>query len=425
MFKLRKRPAKRAQKKAFSTEGAEVLEVRKLLSASDPNDQIVEAMNVGQITSQQTWTGAIDPKTDVDMYKFNVTAGQKVRFTISTSGGLEPRLRVFGTISSGRPPQEMTSRTGSFEYTFTNGGTYYLGLSESANRFYSPTTGRGDRFAPDSRTGTYSLRFSTPSPGDRDDQISEAIDLGRAKSKTRSVRGRIGNSTDVDMYKFRVGAGQRVRFDIDKTTGGLDSYLRLFDSRGQQLNFNDDGVGPRETRGLDSYFEHTFTSSGTFFVGVSAYGNQEYNAVTGGSDNTARTTGNFTLRMKRLSTGDPDDQIREATSLGGVSSTRTKEASGSISNGKDVDMYSFSITAQHTVRIRAQGMHLRLFYLRDGRLTEWAAGDSFISSGTGLGGTLYVSVSGIGNTEFDPVTGTGDRPGSTGRYTLTVSATRR
>ncbi len=66
------------------------------------------------------------------------------------------------------------------------------------------------------------------------------------------------------MYRFTVTAGQLVDFDIDTTLngqGGLGSYIRLFDSQGQQLAANNDGAAPGEnTIGFDAYLRYGFVN---------------------------------------------------------------------------------------------------------------------------------------------------------------------
>ena len=51
------------------------------------------------------------------------------------------------------------------------------------------------------------------------------------------------------MYRFTVSDGQEIGFDLDTAaTNGLnDSILRLFDSAGDELAFNDDGALPGES----------------------------------------------------------------------------------------------------------------------------------------------------------------------------------
>ena len=133
-------------------------------------------------------------------------------------------------------------------------------------------------------------------PEDPNDQISEATSLS-SMAQTRVGVGTIDSPTAVDMWSFTVLAGQRISFDIDRPSGSsLDSYIRLFDSSGTPLSggSNDDGAGPSEPQSFESYLERTFTTGGTYYIGVSGHGNNNYDPVGGGSDQNG-SAGNYTL----------------------------------------------------------------------------------------------------------------------------------
>ena len=123
---------------------------------------------------------------------------------------------------------------------------------------------------------------------DTDDSLAEAVSLGAISTTAKTVDASITPDVDVDMYRFTVTAGQVVDFDIDTTlngSGGLGSYLRLFDAQGQELAFNNDATAPGETEiGFDAYLRHTFPSRGTFYVGVSNFNNAQYDPITGDGD---------------------------------------------------------------------------------------------------------------------------------------------
>ena len=154
------------------------------------------------------------------------------------------------------------------------------------------------------------------------------------------------------MYRFTVNANQVVDFDIDTTLngpGGLGSYLRLFNSQGQQLAFNNDGMAPGENLlGYDAYLRYTFSSRGTYYLGVSNVTNTQYNPATGNGDTAGglHAIGDYQLIVQTAPTipDDPDDEISEAAALGSVSTT-PQTVTASITPNVDVDMYRFSVTA--------------------------------------------------------------------------------
>jgi hypothetical protein len=140
----------------------------------------------------------------------------------------------------------------------------------------------------------YTRTSSTIHYNDPDDTISEAITMSVGSSRT----GAITPNWDVDMYRFTVSAGQTLSFDIDRPSGSLDSYIRLFNSSGTQLAGNDDGVGPSpEYHNYESYLEYTFASSGTYYLGVSCLGNTGYSPATGLNDSGTGGTGDYTLTV--------------------------------------------------------------------------------------------------------------------------------
>jgi len=115
-----------------------------------------------------------------------------------------------------------------------------------------------------------------------------------------AVSGTIGDgpyaSADVDLYAVSVAAGSVLTVDIDAsslaTPSSLDSYVRIFNASGAQVAFNDDGSGTS-----DSLATFTATASGTYYVGVSSYGNSGYSPATAGTGKAGSTTGNYTAKV--------------------------------------------------------------------------------------------------------------------------------
>jgi len=104
--------------------------------------------------------------------------------------------------------------------------------------------------------------------------------------------GQIGDgqfgSRDVDLFKVVLQAGQSLTIDVDANSlplsSTLDSYVRLFDSRGRELARNDDANGS-----LDSFLSVITRTAGTYYVGISGYGNSAYTATRAGSGRTGST----------------------------------------------------------------------------------------------------------------------------------------
>ena len=175
---------------------------------------------------------------------------------------------------------------------FTSNDNVFIGIIVDSDRRNSE--GQGERNNSNRGLGRDKDRLtirqtSTPTTSDNDinDQMSEAMNLGRL---TRQVRrtGDIDSATDVDLFRLSVRAGQTLRFDIDGRSFVFDSYLRLFDSSGRQIAANNNRAAPGEHRSLESYIEHRFTRSGTYYVGVSGNGNSSYSPISGRFDSNGR-----------------------------------------------------------------------------------------------------------------------------------------
>jgi pimeloyl-ACP methyl ester carboxylesterase len=225
---------------------------------------------------------------------------------------------LIATVVQGQhaPPQ-------AFEVWNCGGGTLVYSVSDDATWLsVMPTggtsTGEHDLIQVQYSTsslqpGQYSGRITVTDPNasnspqyiyvtlvveDADDQIAEAKSAG---DMTRTIAdangGSIDQTTDVDMWFFHAVAGQRISVDIDIPSfwTGLNSYIRLFDSNGSELAFNNDGRGPGESSSSDSYLEYTIPSTGRYYVGVSAYPNTSYNPNNGSGDTPGNTTGAYDL----------------------------------------------------------------------------------------------------------------------------------
>lgn len=441
------------------TTGTYSLTVRAL--PVDPDDSISEAIVLGNVTTAgSSSTNTIDPDIDVDMYRFNVTAGQVVDFDIDTQlngpGGLGSYLRLFnaqGTQLAFNNDGAASGETLGFDsflrYNFSVSGTYYLGVSNFNNILYNPTNGNGDTAGGQYSIGDYALvvQAVVSSANDTDDSISEAIALGAVTTTAATRSDNISTDIDVDMYSFSGTAGQIVDFDIDTTqngVGGLGSYIRLFNAQGTQLDFNDDGTAPGENAiGFDAYLRYAFTTTGTYYVAVSNYNNTTYSATTGDGDVAGglHATGAYQLTVQALPV-DTDDAISEATLLGVVTTSRST-TSASITPDIDVDMYSFTVAAGQIVSFDIDttqngpgglGSYIRLFNLAGTQLAfnndaaapgETLGFDAYLQYTFATAGTYYLGVSNVNNMLYNAVNGNGDTAGgfnSIGAYQLIVQS---
>ncbi|MEM9002138.1 MAG: pre-peptidase C-terminal domain-containing protein, partial [Cyanobacteria bacterium P01_F01_bin.86] len=143
---------------------------------------------------------------------------------------------------------------------------------------------------------------SVPEEIEGNDTLAEANALGLSvDNPVTFLNGFIAGdffydpSEDVDFYTFDLEAGQTVSLDIDSSEWNTlevfeypvifpalnevqtpDTELRLFDAQGNELAANNDGAAPGEDFSRDPYLEFTAETAGTYYVGVSALGNRNY-----------------------------------------------------------------------------------------------------------------------------------------------------
>jgi len=173
---------------SFVQEGIYIDDIR-VTGMDDANDQISEAVPLGSIT--QTWTGqgTIDLPTDVDMWSFDVIAGQRISLDVDrpSGSGLDSFIRLFD--SSGRQlgsnndnsgPGETSSSESYLEYTFGVSGRFYVGVSAFNNGAYDAVAGTGD--VSGNSTGAYELVLSPGLAGkvyDPADGFDHQVDILR------------------------------------------------------------------------------------------------------------------------------------------------------------------------------------------------------------------------------------------------------
>ena len=271
---------------------------------------------------------------------------------------------------------------------------------------------------------------------DPNDQISEAIFIGQSGSTIHASLVDGGGANDVDLYTFNAVGDTHIGIDTDTFgDGNLDLLIRLFDSAGNELVVNDDGVGPAPGSGsLASYLEYTTPSGAgneTYYVGVSYFQNLNYNPINGLGDTNISAPDSLGAYAITVSNLGSDDNGRIGTadllSLSGTNGT-----GGTIDPSVDVDMYRFFASAGTEVAAFAErrdgdiDLVLRVF---DGAGNELASdtgsqtlGTSFVAT---TSGNYFAAISSSLNADYDPITGEGDTglgsdSSATGSYALTL-----
>ncbi|HUP81697.1 MAG TPA: S8 family serine peptidase, partial [Pirellula sp.] len=131
--------------------------------------------------------------------------------------------------------------------------------------------------------------------------------LNAAKSLFVSSAGLGVANTDVDIYQFKLGIGERAIIDIDSANSGLDSVLQIFDSHGVPQSFvnatgvtmlaSDNDAAPGEQVGLDSYADFTATAPGVYYAAVSSVGNTTYDPLSSANRQAGKSTGAYRITL--------------------------------------------------------------------------------------------------------------------------------
>jgi len=454
------------------------LDIVEVVPDQDPDNTINEAIDSG-VSSQGeksgTVSGEIDPELDSDLYKVELEEGDGLYLDInaeSIGSDLDSFVRIFD--SQGNELTFDDNDDGNFTGDFTNdsalayapdaAGSYYIGVSASGNFDYDPINGRtnfsSNVTSPFSTVGNYDLQINVVgvvADEDPDNTITEAIDSGVSSTgETEGVlTGSIDPTSDVDLYQFQLDEGVGVTLNIDSATldFDLDSYLRLFDSQGNELAFDDDddqNVIIEDTTS-DSLINFVAETSGKYYVGVSSEGNTNYDAIAGSNNFNAvsgLSAGNYELTIETapvVADEDPDNTISEAVETKvNITDKPSTTISDAIDTQADIDLYQFQLAPGDTVTLDIDAAILdssldsvlQLFDESGNVITnnddgivddETSSVDSAIEFTAATGGNYYVGVSSFANFDYDPINGSNNFSNnlgsSTGNYDLTISVT--
>ena len=135
------------------------------------------------------------------VYRTSTGRGSVAR---SRDPGLHGRRPVFAT-----PRALALSYFESYiDFTFTVSGTYYVAVSGGFNDGYNAVTGAGDVTSPS--TGRYNLIAQDFQNRDGNDTIDT---FEATLGKTDQYSDVISFDTDVDLFRIKVNAGDRIAFD--------------------------------------------------------------------------------------------------------------------------------------------------------------------------------------------------------------------
>ena len=464
------------QAKAVETPGA--------IIGSDPVPDVSDRVSIG--------------RTDVDILTFEVTTPGFM--SIETSDGdpedpnsfeeretLDSYLRLFDAEGI-QIAFDDDSGDGLFSAIETNlsVGTYYLGVSGYGNSNYDPNSLEGRT---DGSTGSVDLSFDFQIADNTDPNgvRNGAFELDLVSGEVVSINGEIGtdlgdvevNEADVDLMGFTATQDATLLIDTDTPFGEVfdndtddrsfaDTYLRFFDSEGVEIassddNFAEDITGeiiefdtnpegnsgdPTENSSgnlighdVDSFLRVNVTAGETYYVGVSAFGNDSY-SIDNLEDRSSSDTGGFyQLSITNITSPDTDGSISQAPILTQSDETSNVRLEGNIGfdgsleiGNSDIDIYEYIPTQRGLLQLDIEAFGVlendvdSMLFLYDRFGNELAFNDDESSETfdarleylVNAGETYYVAVAGYGNGDFDiNVTGSGEA-GDTGDYVLDI-----
>ena len=453
------------------------LEVVDVIQDNDPNNAIAEAVDteVGSTDSNSpvTKSGEIDSEFDVDLFKFQLQEAEGIQLDINTSklaSDLDSYLRIFDSEGNELRTDDNNDANFTGDFSFDSNlaflpdapGEYYVGVGTSGNFDYDPISGRtnfsSDKLSPFATTGSYELVLNpieVVGDVDVDNTIAEAVDSGIGEeTPVVEIAGAIDRVNDVDFYKLQLNSGEGVTFDINtaKNDSDLDSYIRLFDSQGRQLAFDNDNdnyndFDATEDFSFDSLLRFAPDLSGEYFIAVSSDGNTDFDPVNGSNNFTpitGFTTGSYSLAVSVTDVvydTDADNTIAKAINTEVAVGEQPSTINNAIDSTTDADLYQFALNRGDTVSIDVDAAEidseldsvLRIFDADGQELIanddksapgETSELDSHIEFTALTTGTYYAGVSSYDNFNYDVINGSNDFSNNfgttTGNYNLVI-----
>ena len=291
-------------------------------ASDDCGNTLVDAatLRLNGYNGRGTATGRVDYSGDVDVFELTATDSGALTVTQSPSWWGTPlagELWLYDATGAEVGHATAAGGTTSVTANVIDGFTYYVKV--------------GDR---DGGTGRYSLGASldttvTPDPGDDPFAGAEVFDLPTIGQV--DLAGQIDAAGEVDIFRFTAEVNGAVAVEMDDA-GGLDAYLRLYNSDRELVDAND-----AATRGAtDAQFDVDVVAGQTYYI------------VASGAQH---TTGSYDLAV----VCDPDDDygntLADARLVYLDGSGNSRLLYGDIDYAGDVDMATFVATVTGAMTI--------------------------------------------------------------------------
>lgn len=417
------------------------------------NNLLAEATDIGAIAAADNLVlnGSIDAVEDVDLYQFELDRGQGITLDVDRiesvesveNGSFDSYLRIFddrGDELAFNDDSGINSAEFNLDsylgFIANNTGQYYVGISSTQNQDYDFDGENPHTFLGSFIPGEYDLTIElvdVVADEDPDSTIAEATALAvDTETQTAVAEEEIADRSDVDFYSLELAQGEGVHLNLNALgeDSNFDSYLRLFDDRGNELAFNDDN-SDRDNATTNSAIAFLPNVAGKYFIGVSSTGNFDYDEINGNTNLSFSTdrgvsTGRYRLTAEVVGVvadNDPDNTISEAIVTKALNKKGNATLAGEIDSELDVDFYQFRLTQGEGVNLNINtealdselDSYVRLFDPRgneltaddnnDANFTGSYSADSQISFVADTPGLYYAAVGTTGNFNYDPING--------------------
>ena len=383
--------------------------------AADPN-----ALSVGAVVSSGSSSDTLasfsqrsDTTTDVVAPGVNITAGNVGGGTVSMSGTSMAAPFISGTVALAQQIANQTLGRSLTVEEFNNVLKSSATTIRDSNNSSDGVPNTGDSFSrvdvlalgeailalsgSNSGGGTPTPTPPTPPTPTPSTDIPNNTTTTATLAVGGSETGTLETTGDSDWFGISLTAGNSYTFSLNGITL-TDPYLRLYNSSGTLIQFNDDANGS-----LNSELSFIPDSSGTYYLSAGSYlGND---------------TGTYSISASVSTVQDQEPGT-------GSGSGNTDQANGSIDYSGDTDRFSSYFEAGTTYTISLEGSSTNAGTLVDPILQLYGPDARLISSnddgGVGLNSELVYTATSSGNYEV-VASGYGS---SVGTYTLNLTSTR-
>lgn len=367
----------------------------------------------------------IDPKLDVDFYRLKAEAREWVNLHANAT-----TISIFDAEGN-----QLYSGDNQGGFLAATDQEYYIAISSPGNNNYDPNVeGSGSN---GTLIGDYYLsgwkEESREAKTGKNDTIASAIALINAEERYYYdyedddqqdyfyTNGIIGDNADiqsvldVDFYSFEATAGQWANINTWDTT------LRVFNGDGNEITIGEDQTG------------FLVPEDGTYYIGVSAVGNDNYDPNVEGSGDSGNSVGNYYLDVI-LQAGLEATDTTNDTLESAIAALNNNEwgyrhryysnqgiigDNPNFAAGLDVDFYEFEVESDQWVELYAWQTQLIVFDEDGNQLWSGENNLNFLALEDE---EYYIGVSAVGNDNYDPNTeGSGTSGTSLGNYYLSFS----